>query len=182
MPENAGDRLRSRAEQKLEELKTDIAERGKDAASDFVRSRLRNLPREGSADDFSDGVLDALVRLDLLNEDHLFSLLGEERSHERVRKWISKNAGQDSVVIQSVMHRLLRGEQFLKKRRGPKFRADRGFQDIVKIIAQILNEAGVALYANEGNTRFTAAEVISEVLGKEGGLPISPSLVRDWIS
>ncbi|MEN9717506.1 MAG: hypothetical protein RIQ99_384 [Pseudomonadota bacterium] len=182
MPKNVGDRLRLRTAQQIKDLTADIAERGEAAAVDFVRSRLSNLPRKGAANNFSDGVLDALLRLELLSEDILIGGLCEEQSHKRVLEWIVKNAEQGSDVINAVMARLARGEQFLETRRGPKYRADGFFQDAVKAVAQMLNEAGVALYANQGNTRFSAAEVISEVLRKEGDLPISPSLVRDWIS
>jgi hypothetical protein len=181
MQEKLGERLRRRTAKQLEDLKTDIAERGKDAAADFVRSRLRNLTRKGAADSFSDGALDAMLQLGLLDEEHLIGLLSEEQNHKRVRDWIVKNAERGSGVINSVLPRLVRGEPFLKTRRGPKFRADGFFREAVKIVAQTLNEAGVPLYANEGNTRFTAAEVISEVLSSDDDLPISPSLVRDWI-
>lgn len=181
MVDRVADRLGRRLAQDVVSLKSDIAQRGREAAVDFARSRLRNVPRKGAFDSLSDAYLDALFRLDLLTEDHLLCALREERSHERTREWIVKNAREGSEAISSCMARLARGEQFLQKRRGPKFRADDVFQSAVKAVAASLIEAGVPRYANEGNTHFTAAEVISEALGMEDGLPISPSLVRDWI-
>lgn len=182
MAESLAERLRRQAEKELEDLKSDIKVRGKDAAVDFVRSKFAGFPRKGSADLLVYAGYDALLRLDKLTEEDLLRGLSNEQSHATVRAWLLKNKDHGSEAVSAVVTRLLSGEQFPKKRRGPKRRADLTFQTAVKAVAETLNEAGVPLYANEANTRFTAAEAIEDALSKEDDLPISRSLIRDWIS
>ncbi len=182
MSEGARDRIIRQLDEKVEQLQRDLKERGKEAAVDYARSMLGDLPRQRAADDFGDAVFDTLLRLNVLTEEHLIAALSDEQSHARARAWLMKNHERGSEVVSGVVALLLRGEQFPKKKRGPKKRADPFFQSVAKAVAYTLKEAGVPLYANEGNISFTAAEAIAEALGKEDSLPISPSLVRDWIS
>ncbi|MFL0357561.1 hypothetical protein ACI5KX_13940 [Erythrobacter sp. GH1-10] len=182
MAESMQDRLRRRVEEEFDQLRRDIALRNREAVVLYVRKRLEDFRKIGGADDIKYAVFDLLLRLDRLSADSLVRDLSDEQTHFITRKWLLDNRDSGSDAVAAAMDRLIGGERFPKTKRGPKERTDPFYRLLAIETAEILHEAGLPLYANEGNTRFTAAEVIAEAIGTDGDRPISKSLVRDWIS
>jgi hypothetical protein len=171
-------RLERRRKQRLQMLRADIDQRGMDAAIEYAKNRLNQLPKHGALASFRELLLNASLDFELLTELQLLELLEQPQHHSQVRNWLADNLDRNSPVIQAVVAQLLKGEIVSSQRSGPKSKADAAYQFVAWQIASDLKALGYAMSQGEpaNYKQFTAAEVIAIAAG------VSSSLVRDWIA
>lgn len=171
-------RLERRRKQRLQMLRADIDQRGMDAAIEYAKNRLNELPKHGALDSFREPLLNASLDFELLTELQLLELLEQPQHHSQVRNWLADNLDRNSPVIQAVVAKVLKGEIVSSQRSGPKSKADAAYQFVAWQIAADLKEIGIAMHHGglTAGYKLTAAEIIAKAAG------VSISLARDWIA
>ncbi len=170
--------LERRRKQRLQMLRADIDQRGMDAAIEYAKNRLNQLPKHGALDSFRELLLNASLNLGTLTELQLEELLKQPQRHDEIRGWLGENLDHSNPVIRVVAAKVLKGELVSSQRSGPKSKADAAYQFVAWQIASDLKALGYAMSQGEpaNYKQFTAAEVIAIAAG------VSSSLVRDWIA
>lgn len=171
-------RLERRRKQRLQMLRADIDQRGMDAAIEYAKNRLNELPKHGALNSFREPLLNASLDFELLTELQLLELLEQPQHHSQVRNWLANNLDHNSPVIQAAVAKVLKGEIVSSQRSGPKSKADAAYQFVACQIAADLKEIGIAMHHGglTAGYKLTAAEIIAKAAG------VSISLARDWIA
>jgi hypothetical protein len=170
--------LERRRKQRLQMLRADIDQRGMDAAIEYAKNRLNQLPKHGALDSFRELLLNASLNLGTLTELQLEELLKQPQRHDEIRGWLGENLDHSNPVIRVVAAKVLKGELVSSQRSGPKSKADAAYQFVAWQIASDLKEIGIAMHHGglTAGYKLTAAEIIAKAAG------VSISLARDWIA